>query len=892
MVILVYFRVIQLLTVSSVLCRADGAYSFAASVPTDAPPGTDVVSLQSFMETTEKFAEVPCVIVNGDPYSRFDVTTNCTVVVARPLDSTVQSEYLLKIRVRRLKNRGNAVVRLRVNVTDVSGYPPVYHETCETPVRISEEGTDEFLFSLFASGEGEMASGDVVYFKETLNRPQKNWNMEDPKFLVLTGNACQFSIAVNVRNVNDMRVAAEIFQSYAVNDTFKVFCRAEFDQTVSLQLFNIRGDHTSALDPLEQVVPNFMTELQNPLLVYLISVAYPTTRPTRFNCDIPPLVRPMKFDSDLDSAAVKHLHRFSAAVNPVGCVRGRYGPFCDKICICENGARCHGFNGACKCTAGWQGVACDIPKPGVSATTTPSDPSDIYISANVTVLCQAHHVDATKLSLRLPNGSEIVSHGAEKGSSVMKGVDAYKVPAVAGGPVVSVRRDGLETSARQNVCTVRTVKIAASPVAAKTGRYVATATYRYGLKCQQTCTCENGAVCDNVDGSCKCVAPWTGKNCNEKQSTEPLVESLVPVGCLIVLVVFIATILYKKKLFCEPGAEEDTEALLQMQQVEVDLAQTVIPGWLSRWETTSSRDLTLGALVGWGMFGHVIQGTLRSSTGENISVAAKTVRRTDAQCHRNFYREAAVLVAVHEDEHHSNVRSNIIQLLGLINETSHKYILLEYASRGSLLRLLQQARRQGEARSFLRYLRYGVHVARALQELQRLAITHCDVAARNVLITADDVAKLADFGLARDEHHVYDTIQYVADDAQPDKRGGELAGNLERHPLNWMSLESLETGQYTCESDVWSFGVLLWEIATLGREPRYPGTVNNRPSCRSLAQTVRRGIRLRRPPECSGLMYDVMSSCWRENPSARPDAEEMETRILRLNLSFEMETAL
>ncbi|XP_035660868.1 tyrosine-protein kinase receptor Tie-1-like [Branchiostoma floridae] len=291
-----------------------------------------------------------------------------------------------------------------------------------------------------------------------------------------------------------------------------------------------------------------------------------------------------------------------------------------------------------------------------------------------------------------------------------------------------------------------------------------------------------------------------------------------------------------------------------------------------------------------GRFGHVIRARLKTSAGD-VTVAAKEVRTRDGPCYRSLFREAAILVAVHEDRHHDNLRSNIIQLLALVNESTKKYIVMEYASKGCLLRLLQQTRRQNGPQPLPHNLRYAVHIARALQELQRLALTHGDVAARNVLITADNVAKLADFGQAGD---VYTTVQHVSSN----KRGKEPAngdtnnaGN-EVLPLNWMSLESLETGEYTCQSDVWSFGVLLWEIATLGREPRYDG--NNHPTCHQLARTLRRGIRLRKPPDCSGEMYDVMMSCWRESPLARPVPDILETKLMQMchTMITEKETAV
>ncbi|XP_078611065.1 uncharacterized protein LOC144881708 [Branchiostoma floridae x Branchiostoma japonicum] len=952
--IMAMWRLILLLIVSSLLCGTNGLYNFTVSVPTDAEVGTKVVNIQSLMETEK--AELPCVKVEGDLYGRFDVSTNCVIVVARPLDSSVQSDYLLTIHVGRLQNHGHLVVNVKVNVTYVSGYPPVYNETCETPVRSWTEGTDEFLFSATVAAEIDTTSGDVMFVKETLNKPRDVWDMKNPNFVLITGNTCHFSAVFGVRGLNDVIIAAELFQSHHINRTFEVFCHAESEKMpkVSIQLFSTQSKYYSNLDPLEQVVPNVMANLKNPPLIYLVSVAYPAKSLTRYSCKLPSLQRPIMLNNEIDTVSVKHVQRIALDFNPVGCAPGRYGLLCDQTCICKNGARCHGFNGACKCTDGWQGVACDIPKPGVSATTTPSDPSGIYISADIIIHCKVHHLDVITLSLRLPNGSKFVSLGLsqldktvfniqskdsgpyicqvrdtrrnvfnatvaldiancppnKKGQLCEERCDCHRFarcdrwsgcvcpPGWTGIRCETICPKGTYGNNCEKTCSCRHGAICNHTDGTCTctaGWYgsdchVPCPKYRYGLRCQQTCTCKHDAVCNNVDGSCACEAPWTGKNCNETQPTgtgsEPLIESLVPIGCVIVLLAFIASILYKRNLLCGLALRTDgeTEALLEMEQVEADLAQTVRPGWLGRWETTS-RYLTLGDLIGLGMFGHVIQGTLQTPAGK-ISMAAKSVRRKDTQCYRNFYREAAILVAVHEDQHHDNFRSNIIQLLGLINESRHKYILLEYASKGSLLHLMRHARRQNRARSFHDYLRFAVHIARALQELQRLAITHCDVAARNVLITADDVAKLADFGLARD---VYATVQYVGDDHNGKE---QVAGDLESEvfPLNWMSLESLETGQYTCQSDVWSFGVLLWEIATLGQEPRYDG--NNRPSCQRLARTLRRGIRLRRPSECSGEMYDVMNSCWQEHPSARPSADVVEGRLLRLNLAFEMETAV
>ncbi|KAI8496141.1 Endothelial cell-specific molecule 1 [Branchiostoma belcheri] len=960
----VNYAVLLLLVLYCLLCRADKfeATNFTVSVAEDAKIGTDVLSLPRLLGTEK--AELPCAIVEGDPYGRFYVSNNCTVIVARPLDWSVQSDYLLKILVGGQEDPDHHVVRIRVNVRNVLGYPPVYNKKCETPVNPRGNLSGEFLFSLSLSVEVETTEGDVFFTEKIINKPFEKWDMDDLKVIITGNDNCEVRIAAGIRNLNDLSAAAEIWYGFyrGEDGTVTLSCHAEtafIQSELSIMLLDIREFHIHGnlpyLEQLEIPIPQVLEKLQHSLFIYFLSFNVPTNSRTHYTCKLPIQHRPLSFFKDKDHSVtrlnVRHVETLTMGLSRIGCAPDRYGLLCDQNCICKNGARCHGFNGACKCTDAWQGVACDIPKPGVSAATTPSDPSDIYISANVTVHCKVHHVKATALSLRLPNGSEIVRKNSsgldqillnvqptDNGPYMCKVWDTYgkvfnatvvldiaKCPPNRKGEFCDETCDCLHgatcdwtsgcvcpagwTGTRcQATCPNGTYGercreecrcrngASCSPSDGKctcaAGWYglqcdVPCPQYRHGLRCQQVCTCKNNATCHNVDGSCTCVAPWTGKNCDQVveqeqvMRPEPLLEIFVPIGSVVALAACVGIILYKKRHLwgVQAGQDDETEAFLELEQVEADLAQTVRPGWLSRWGKTR-RHLTLGHLVGMGMFGQVIQANLKTHDCD-ITVAAKEVRKRDIQCYRNFYREAAILVAVHEDQHHDNLRSNIIQLLGFINESTHKYILMEYATNGNLLRLLRQARRQDGPQSLPRHLRYAVHIARALQELQRLALTHRDVAARNVLITADHVAKLADFGQARD---VYTAVQYVPNDKhgieQPAKPKDNVKNEFEVFPLNWTALESLETGEYTCQSDVWSFGVLLWEIVTMGQEPRYHG--NDQPTCQQLARTLRRGIRLRRPPVCSGEIYDVMMSCWRENPPTRPDPDVVEMKLVHL----------
>ncbi|XP_078665048.1 uncharacterized protein LOC144907632 [Branchiostoma floridae x Branchiostoma belcheri] len=915
---------------------------FRVSVPENVAVGQAIFTLPR-TQLGDK-AELPCAKMDGDPHFRFRVTKNCTILVANPLDWSVESAYLLNI------HRGLYNTSVKVQLTDVVGYPPVYNETCETTTN-PKGGASNLLFSFTLSTEVLTTNGDVLYTRQRWNDDAFHGTTYDPWRANTNNGDCTFHLATYTSWADDLITLQDIYDNGIRQKTCSV---GSGDHDLLGELFFRGRENESRLQKLRKFVPNSIVEDKNIKYFVLSTCIFPAKEAKLYSCNFPTSLNP-PVRSLLNPGTRIEIASFGYAdieVRPIGCPVGKYGFFCNKNCICKNGARCHGFNGACKCAPGWKGVACDIPKPDVSMTTTPSDPRDIYTSRNVALNCRAHNIDVEVMSLRFPNGSKKLVSGenhmtvlvaniqledsgyyicmvldkdglALNASMVLdvhcppnrKGADCHEWCDGQQGASCDRRAccvcppgwTGIKCQTKcprgtyGNDCTKRCSCQNEASCSPSGGRCNCTDGWYgndcgkpcpsglFGWRCLQRCVCKNNATCNNVDGSCTCVTPWTGRYCDQLQTTrdQPLLEILIPLGSLVLLVAIVTTILFKTGFlaYSVPETGEEEKILFELRRMEQDLAQTLQPGWLGRWEK-KARHLTPGPLIGEGMFGKVRRAQLRTTVGQ-LDVAAKAVRVEDAQSYRDFYREAAILVAVHQvQEQVDNDRneSNIVRLVGLITKSVEKYILLEYAPKGDLLGFLRGIKNNNQEYQLENLLGYAVHIARALQELERLRIAHRDVAARNVLITADDVAKLADFGLARD---VYATTQYVR---------ANRPGLDELLPLKWMALESIETGEYTCQSDVWSFGVLLWEIATLGQDPCYDGRVQL--TFLQMVGILRQGIRMNRPPECPEDLYRLMRACWRDVPDTRPTPEGIEKRLMQLRRALlppeaiQMETAL
>ncbi|XP_038065016.1 fibroblast growth factor receptor 3-like [Patiria miniata] len=278
--------------------------------------------------------------------------------------------------------------------------------------------------------------------------------------------------------------------------------------------------------------------------------------------------------------------------------------------------------------------------------------------------------------------------------------------------------------------------------------------------------------------------------------------------------------------------------------------------------------------IGRGAFGRVLLGTALGikEAGKRTKVAIKTIKEgADRQAKLEMLEELHVMKKI-------GSHPNVVRLLGYCIETDPIYLIVEYLSKGDLKKVLMgyrvtdpgtgYANISGPSQSLsLTLVKFARDVANGMAFLASQKCIHRDLAARNVLVGEDMVCKVSDFGLARD---VMNIRVYHRESKNP-------------LPIRWMALESLVDDVYTIESDVWSFGILMWEIATLGARP-YPHIRTSK----AMLNQLSRGYRMSRPTNCKKQLYSIMRSCWHKNPKERPTFQNVVENLEAL-LSQEME---
>ncbi|KAI4577386.1 hypothetical protein MJT46_003221 [Ovis ammon polii x Ovis aries] len=370
------------------------------------------------------------------------------------------------------------------------------------------------------------------------------------------------------------------------------------------------------------------------------------------------------------------------------------------------------------------------------------------------------------------------------------------------------------------------------------------------------CFCDHGTVLAEDGVSC-IVSPTP-----EPHLPLSLILSVVTSALVAALVLAFSGIMivYRRK-------HQELQAMqMELQSPEYKLSKlrtsTIMtdynPNYCFAGKTSSISDLkevprksiTLIRGLGHGAFGEVYEGQVSGMPNDPspLQVAVKTLPEVcSEQDELDFLMEALIISKFNHQ--------NIVRCIGVSLQALPRFILLELMAGGDLKSFLRETRPRPNQPSSLVMLDL-LHVARDIacgcQYLEENHFIHRDIAARNCLLTCPGpgrVAKIGDFGMARD---IYRASYY--------RKGG-----CAMLPVKWMPPEAFMEGIFTSKTDTWSFGVLLWEIFSLGYMP-YPSKSNQ-----EVLEFVTSGGRMDPPKNCPGPVYRIMTQCWQHQPEDRPN---------------------
>ncbi|XP_061942370.1 tyrosine-protein kinase Abl isoform X7 [Apis cerana] len=255
------------------------------------------------------------------------------------------------------------------------------------------------------------------------------------------------------------------------------------------------------------------------------------------------------------------------------------------------------------------------------------------------------------------------------------------------------------------------------------------------------------------------------------------------------------------------------------------------------WEINRT-DIVMRHKLGGGQYGDVYEAVWKRY---NMTVAVKTLKE-DTMALKDFLEEAAIMK---EMKHR-----NLVQLLGVCTREPPFYIITEFMSKGNLLDYLRNESKHQINAVVLMHM--ATQIASGMSYLESRNFIHRDLAARNCLVGENHLVKVADFGLAR----------LMRDDTYTAHAGAKF-------PIKWTAPEGLAYNKFSTKSDVWAFGILLWEIATYGMSP-YPGV-----DLTDVYHMLEKGYRMECPPGCPPKVYELMRQCWQWSAADRPTFKEI-----------------
>uniref|UniRef100_A0A6Q2YE40 receptor protein-tyrosine kinase n=1 Tax=Esox lucius TaxID=8010 RepID=A0A6Q2YE40_ESOLU len=261
--------------------------------------------------------------------------------------------------------------------------------------------------------------------------------------------------------------------------------------------------------------------------------------------------------------------------------------------------------------------------------------------------------------------------------------------------------------------------------------------------------------------------------------------------------------------------------------------------------------ITIERVIGAGEFGEVCSGPLRLTGKREFPVAIKTLKAGySEQQRRDFLGEASIMG---QFDH-----PNIIHLEGVVTKSKPVMIITEFMENGSLDTFLKKNDGQFTVIQLVGMLR---GIASGMKYLSDMGYVHRDLAARNILVNSNLVCKVSDFGLSR----------VLEDDAEAayTTRGGKI-------PIRWTAPEAIAFRKFTSASDVWSYGIVMWEVMSYGERPYWEM------SNQDVIKAVEDSYRLPGPMDCPAALYHLMMDCWQKDRNSRPKFEEIVSLLDKL----------
>ncbi|XP_076848073.1 ephrin type-B receptor 2 [Brachyhypopomus gauderio] len=278
------------------------------------------------------------------------------------------------------------------------------------------------------------------------------------------------------------------------------------------------------------------------------------------------------------------------------------------------------------------------------------------------------------------------------------------------------------------------------------------------------------------------------------------------------------------KIYIDPFTYEDPNEAVREFAKEIDVSCVKIE-----------------QVIGAGEFGEVCSGSLRLPGKREILVAIKTLKSgyTEKQ-RRDFLSEASIMG---QFDH-----PNIIHLEGVVTKSSPVMIITEFMENGSLDSFLRQNDGQFTVIQLVGMLR---GIASGMKYLGDMNYVHRDLAARNILVNSNLVCKVSDFGLSR----------FLEDDASDPTYTSALGGKI---PIRWTAPEAIQYRKFTSSSDVWSYGIVMWEVMSYGERPYWDM------SNQDVINAIEQDYRLPPPMDCPNALHQLMLDCWQKDRNNRP----------------------